>query len=260
MAGVFLYPKVASRQDTVSTFLFDRNRFLPFVKSGVDPDKLKRKKGATMPVARTMRNYRTTETEKALGSTSKHVLIGYLKSVKEAVSDAEVALAESEEERKKKIAEARAEVEAWNTKFRELSAKIIRAELSKNKKALSVPSSPRQWEERGPLDALAVSIANKSHQKELKNLFKEQPSHDVYWGAELIPSYRYGYYENTTPKMLTKWSENIDALIADLESRSNPDVYTAQIMDIRNQVERVLERFSLTPAVRKTIRKKRETK
>ena len=213
-----------------------------------------------MPVEKTMRSYRTTETEKALGRTSKHILIGYLKSVKEAVSDAEVALAESEKEREKKIAEAKAEVEAWNTKFRNLSAKIIRAELSKNKKALSVPSGPRQWGERGPLDALSISIEAKEHQKELEKLFKEQPSHDVYWGAELIASYRYGYYENTTPKMLGKWSENIDALVADLESRTNPDVYTAQIMEIRYRVEQVLSRFSLTPQVRKTIRKKKETK
>ena len=213
-----------------------------------------------MPVERTMRSYRTTETEKALGRTSKHVLIGYLKSVKDAVSDAGVALAESEKEREKKIAEARAEVEAWNTKFRNLSAKIVRAELSKNKKALSVPSGPRPWEERSPLDFLSISVASKEHQKELKKLFREQPSHDVYWGAELIPSYRYGYYENTTPKMLGNWSDNIDALIADLESRANPDVYTAQIMEIRHRVELVLSRFSLTPQVRKTIRKKKETK
>lgn len=213
-----------------------------------------------MPVERTMRSYRTTETEKALGRTSKHVLIGYLKSVKDAVSDAGVALAESEKEREKKIAEARAEVEAWNTKFRNLSAKIVRAELSKNKKALSVPSGPRPWEERSPLDFLSISVASKEHQKELKKLFREQPSHDVYWGAELIPSYRYGYYENTNPKTLGSWSDNIDALIADLESRANPDVYTAQIMEIRHRVELVLSRFSLTPQVRKTIRKKKETK
>ena len=213
-----------------------------------------------MPVERTMRSYRTTETEKALGRTSKHILIGYLKSVKEAVSDAEVALAESEKEREKKIAEAKAEVEAWNTKFRNLSAKIIRAELSKNKEALSVPSGPRQWEETRPLDFLSISVASKEHQKELKKLLKEQPSHEVYWGAELIAYYSYGYYENTTPKMLGKWSENIDALVADLESRTNPDVYTAQIMEIRYKVEQVLSRFSLTPQVRKTISRKKETK
>ena len=223
-----------------------------------------------MPVERTMRSYRTTETEKALGRTSKHVLIGYLKSVKDAVSDAEVALAESEKEREKKIAEARAEVEAWNTKFRNLSAKIIRAELSKNKKALSVPSgrffAQTRLNEDNPsldspsLDSLSISIQSSEHQKELKKLLREQPSHDVYWGAELMPSYRYGYYENTTPKMLGRWTENIDALIADLESRTNPDVYTAQIMEIRHKVEQVLSRFSLTPEVRKTIRKKKETK
>lgn len=215
------------------------------------------KKGAIMPVERTMRSYRTTETEKALGRTSKHILIGYLKSVKDAVSDAEVVLVESEKEREKKIAEAKAEVEAWNTKFRDLSAKIIRAELSKNRKALSVPSGPSQWEERSSLESLSISVASKEHQKELEKLFKQQPSHDVYWGAELIPSYRYHYYGHTTLKMLGNWSDNIDALIADLESRTNPDVYTAQVMEIRYKVEQVLSRFSLTPAVRRTIKSKK---
>ena len=204
-----------------------------------------------MPVQRTIRSYRTTETEKALGKTSKYVLIGYLKSVKDAVLEAEVVLAKSEKERKKKIARDKAEVEAWNTKFRNLSAKIIRAELRKNKEALPVPSGSREPKERTPLDALSISI-EAEHQRELENLLKEQPSYSVYWGAGLIPlSDKYDYYGKLAPDTLRWGAKHIDSLIADLESRTNPDVYTAQIMEIRNNVEQTLSRYGSTPQVGK---------
>lgn len=222
-----------------------------------------------MPVEKTMRSYRTTETEKALGRTSKHVLIGYLKSVKDAVSDAGVALAESEKEREKQIVKAKAEIEAWNAKFRNLSAKIIRAELSKNREALFLPPIPRYWypkEEKRTIDTLSISIEAREHKEELDKLLEQQPSQGVYYKAECevdtgrLSADKYSPYSYAGLRMVGSWNENIDSLIADLESRASTDVYTAQVMQIKHTVETVLSRFNLAPQVRKTIRKKKETK
>ena len=224
-----------------------------------------------MPVEKTMRTYRTTEREKALGKTKKSVLIKYLNAVKAQVGEAEISLAESERERAKEIAEAKAEIEAWNTKYRNLSAKIIRAELSRNKKSLAVPSCPRDWyswrnqsEEKRTIDSLSISVEARKHKEELEKLLERQPRENVYYKAECeadtgrLSADSFSPYSYVGLRMVGSWVENIDALIADLESRASTDVYTAQVMQIKHTVETVLSRFSLTPQVRKTIRKKKE--
>ena len=207
-----------------------------------------------MPVQTTMRCYRTTETEKALGRTSKHVLVGYLKSVREVLSQEELLLTETEKQKEKQKARDTAKIRAWEAEYKKLMSKILRAELSSSSQnALGVPLPPSALYTNPYADKhrFLVTVRSKVHQKEIERLMKRQPSEEAYQTAEM--SFRREFPYTVSSKTLGTWTSKIDTLIADLETRNSPDVYTAQIMAIRQNVEDLLYRYGITPEVKKTV-------
>jgi hypothetical protein len=96
-----------------------------------------KKREAQMLVNNRMQAYRTTPSEKLLGTVSKYSLIGYLEGIKKVIANSEGLINEQEKMFEDVIQKAKSEVAKWEAEYVLIHTKALRAEL---KKKISAPS------------------------------------------------------------------------------------------------------------------------
>jgi hypothetical protein len=207
-----------------------------------------------MLVNNRMQAYRTTPSEKLLGTVSKYALIGYLEGIKAVVADSESLVKAQEQVFADATAKAQKEVSEWEAEYVQIHTKALRAEL---KRKLEAPSRTTYYlnaeEVRLPIRDEAMSV-------EIDTLLKRRPDSRTYsiasgeLGAphDIRYSGAWGKGNRTiigtnrlTRGRVVEWQKSLDSLIADLKDRNKNEVYLAQVMELKRSVASILANWGI---------------
>jgi hypothetical protein len=228
-----------------------------------------KKREAQMLVNNRMQAYRTTPSEKLLGTVSKYSVIGYLEGIKKVIADSEGLINEQEKMFEDVIQKAKSEVAKWEAEYVLIHTKALRAEL---KKKISAPNRERTFYLSA--EEVRVPITDEAVATEIAELLKRRPDYKTYQlasgdvGAHYDIRYSGAWGKGnrtlTGANRLTKgrveaWQKSLDNLIADLRDRNNPEVYVAQVIEIKRTTASILANWwvDTTKASKRDVAKPR---
>jgi hypothetical protein len=207
-----------------------------------------------MLVNNRMMAYRTTPSEKLLGTVNKYVVIGYLEGIKAIVADSESLVKAQEQAFADAIAKAQKEVSEWEAEYVQIHTKALRAEL---KRKLEAPSRTTYYLNA---EEVRLPIRDEVMSAEIDTLLKRRPNSRTYSIAsgELGAPHdiRYsGAWGKGNPTIIgtnrltrgrvVEWQKSLDSLIADLKDRNKQEVYLAQVMELKRSVASILTNWGI---------------
>jgi hypothetical protein len=207
-----------------------------------------------MLVNNKMMAYRTTPSEKLLGTVNKYVVIGYLEGIKAIVADSESLVKAQEQTFADAIAKAQKEVSDWEAEYVEVHTKALRAEL---KRKLEAPSRTTYYLNA---EEVRLPIRDEMMSAEIDTLLKRRPDSRTYsiasgeLGAphDIRYSGAWGKGNRTiigtnrlTRGRVVEWQKSLDSLIADLKDRNKQEVYLAQVMEMKRSVASILTNWGI---------------
>jgi hypothetical protein len=207
-----------------------------------------------MLVNNKMMAYRTTPSEKLLGTVNKYVVIGYLEGIKSIVADSESLVKAQEQTFADATAKAQKEVSDWEAEYVEVHTKALRAEL---KRKLEAPSRTTYYLNA---EEVRLPIRDEVMSAEIDTLLKRRPDSRTYsiasgeLGAphDIRYSGAWGKGNRTiigtnrlTRGRVVEWQKSLDSLIADLKDRNKQEVYLAQVMEMKRSVASILTNWGI---------------
>lgn len=207
-----------------------------------------------MLVNNKMMAYRTTPSEKLLGTVNKYVVIGYLEGIKAIVADSESLVKAQEQTFADATAKAQKEVSEWEAEYVEVHTKALRAEL---KRKLEAPSRTTYYLNA---EEVRLPIRDEVMSAEIDTLLKRRPDSRTYsiasgeLGAphDIRYSGAWGKGNRTiigtnrlTRGRVVEWQKSLDSLIADLKDRNKQEVYLAQVMEMKRSVASILTNWGI---------------
>jgi hypothetical protein len=221
--------------------------------------------GEQMLVNNRMMSYRTTPTEKLLGTVNKYAVIGYLEGIKTLVSDSETLIKAQEQKFTDAIVKAEAQVSEWEAEYIQLHTKALRAEL---KRKLEAPTSATHWLSA---EEIRLPIRDEVISNEIAELLKRRPDYRTYQiargdvGAPHDIQYSRAWSKGNktlvginrlTTRRVEQWQASLDSLISDLKDRNKQEVYIAQVMELKRTTATILANWGIDTT--KTERKDRD--
>lgn len=218
-----------------------------------------------MLVNNRMMSYRTTPTEKLLGTVSKYAVIGYLEGIKTLVADSEALIKAQEQKFADAVANAEAQVSEWEAEYIQLHTKALRAEL---KRKLQAPSRTTYYLNA---EEVRLPIRDEVMSAEIAALLKRRPDSKTYaiasgeLGAPHDIQYSRAWSKGNktlvgvnrlTTRRVEQWQASLDSLIADLKDRNKQEVYISQVMELKRTTATILTNWGIDVA--KAERKDRD--
>lgn len=207
-----------------------------------------------MLVNNKMMAYRTTPSEKLLGTVNKYVVIGYLEGIKAIVADSEALIEAQEQAFADAIAKAKKEVSDWEAEYVQIHTKALRAEL---KRKLEAPSRTTYYLNA---EEVRLPIRDEVMSAEIATLLKRRPDsrtyaiaygelgapHDIQYSRAWAKGNRTIVGTNRlTKKRVVEWQKSLDSLIADLKDRNKQEVYLAQVMELKQSTASILMNWGI---------------